>query len=297
MINLYGPTETTIWATWSEQRKEEAVTIGGPIANTHCYVLDKNRRLVPAGVVGELYIGGVQVGRGYLKRPELTEERFMADPYREGGRIYRTGDEVRWLADGRIEYLGRVDDQVKVRGYRIEPGEVEKALMSLEGIQAAVVVATDGTAGDIYLVGYVISDSRQGSGELRRRLLGRLPAYMIPASFIQVEAFPLTSNGKIDRKALAETSAFYRETVKGYVAPSNPIEAELVEIWQDVLQRDDIGTSDDIFDLGGDSIKAIRILSKVTKRFNIKLELTALFGEPYHPVAIRNDPQQQMVRR
>ena len=207
MINGYGPTENTTFSLCYEvgDRMEEGmdIPIGRPIGNSTAYILSEALELVPVGVRGEIYVGGAGVARGYLNRAELTAERFVADPFRAGGRLYRTGDLGRWLADGNIEYLGRGDDQVKIRGYRIELGEVEQAMRGLAGMEGVVVVALGAAGGDRTLVGYFTSSTEQRSAEIRAALLEKLPEYMVPGYFVQLERLPLTANGKVDKKGAA----------------------------------------------------------------------------------------------
>ncbi|HEV2706447.1 MAG TPA: amino acid adenylation domain-containing protein, partial [Pyrinomonadaceae bacterium] len=258
--NLYGPTEAAVDVTfWHCQREEErnSVPIGRPIANTQIYILDREMQVVPQGVSGELYIGGVGLARGYVKRPELTAERFVPDPYSEvgGARLYRTGDVARYLAGGEIEYLGRVDYQVKVRGYRIELGEIEAALVGEEGIGEAVVIAVEGAGGDKQLVAYLVAEKGAGRGEIeteqiRRRLEERLPDYMVPAFFVELQALPLTPNGKVDRRALPEPERGRRQTEAGRERrASTPVEEVLAGVWSEVLGLAEVGVEDNFFEL------------------------------------------------
>ncbi|HWS86509.1 MAG TPA: amino acid adenylation domain-containing protein [Pyrinomonadaceae bacterium] len=273
--NMYGPTETTIWSTADGVEPGAGrVTIGRPIANTQVYVLDGRLGAVPVGVAGELYIGGEGVARGYLNRAELTAERFVPDPFaaEAGARLYRTGDLVRYLADGRIEYLGRIDQQVKVRGYRIELGEIEAALCGHESVKECAVAAREYAGGERRLVAYVVTggDERRAgvergglSAELRRHLLGRLPEYMVPGLYVELEALPLTPNGKVDRKALPAPEASRR--AEELVLPRTPAEELLAGIWREVLGAAEVGVTDNFFELGGDSILSIRIISKANR--------------------------------
>ncbi|MDV2115911.1 amino acid adenylation domain-containing protein, partial [Alcaligenes faecalis] len=257
--NLYGPTETTIHVTrWTcVDDGRTPVPIGRPIDQTQAYVLDGALNLVPAGVEGELYIGGDLLARGYENRAELTAERFVADPFSEGGRLYRTGDLVRWNKEGQLEYLGRLDHQVKVRGFRIELGEVESQLLSLDGVREAVVVARPGPQG-MQLVGYVSGDV---SGlTLRDQLSSQLPDYMVPSVIMVLEALPLNANGKIDRKALPEP-----EFVSGqaYEAPQGELETTLATIWSQVLGVEQVGRQDNFFELGGHSLLALTLIERL----------------------------------
>ncbi|HLK58309.1 MAG TPA: amino acid adenylation domain-containing protein, partial [Chthonomonadaceae bacterium] len=256
-FNLYGPSEATIWSSYAECFAGEAFpSIGVAISNTWLYVLDAQRQPVPLGVAGELYIGGVGLAEGYLKRPELTAQRFVANPFsaEAGSRLYQSGDVVRWSALGKLEYLGRVDDQVKVRGYRIELGEIESALREHAGVADAVVLAREDTPGQKQLVGYVVleTSTEVGSEELRLYLQGRLPAYLVPSLYVFVEAFPISANGKLDRKALPQPAAVSR--VAEYVAARTPLEAGLCAIWSGLLGSKQVGIHDNFFALGGHSL-------------------------------------------
>lgn len=280
--NAYGPTEATIIATvWGcpkEGSDWETVPIGVPVANTEIFILDRFCRLLPAGVPGELCIGGVGLARGYLNRLDLTNEKFVANPYRNGERIYKTGDLARWLPDGNIEYLGRIDHQVKVRGFRIELGEIEAQLRRDARVKEAVAVAWSDSQGQQYLAAYFTGDIQATEEQLRAGLLKTLPDYMVPAYLIRLDQIPLTPNGKVDVKALPQPTP--ETTPAGeYQAPRTETEAILVELWQQVLNREPIGIKDNFFHLGGDSIKAIQVLSRLTE-YGLKLELTDLFEYP-----------------
>ncbi|UAA37209.1 amino acid adenylation domain-containing protein [Paraneptunicella aestuarii] len=266
--NLYGPTEAAIDVShWDcSQMNDERVLIGKPIHNTQLYCLDESMRLLPIGAVGELYIGGVGLARGYLNRPDLTRERFVADPFShvEGARLYRTGDICRWNSEGELEYLGRNDDQVKIRGFRIELGEIENALLEEDVVRSAAVIAREIARG-MQLVAYVVGDDSLSDDELvgrcRLSLKAGLPDYMIPSVFVRMSAMPLTSSGKLDRKALPAPKESDRQSGE-YVAPENQIEEKLCEIWQDVLKLERVGTQDNFFALGGDSIISIQLVSR-----------------------------------
>ncbi|HEV3049932.1 MAG TPA: amino acid adenylation domain-containing protein, partial [Longimicrobium sp.] len=233
-FNLYGPTEATIWsATAACASGGGRPPIGRPVANTTAYVLDPRGAPVPAGVPGELYVGGAGVSRGYAGRPGLTAERFVPDPFgAAGGRLYRTGDRVRWSARGELEFLGRVDEQVKVRGFRIEPGEIEGVLRRSQGVADCVVVAREDEPGEKRLVAYVVGDGEAGA--LREHLLRELPEYMVPSAFVFLDALPLTPNGKLDRKALPAPD--FAPAKARYVAPRTPTEEALAEIWAETLR-------------------------------------------------------------
>jgi amino acid adenylation domain-containing protein len=277
LINNYGPTETTVVATSGRCRHDDAVIhIGRPIANTRIYLLDSHGEPVPVGVAGELCIGGAQVARGYLNQPELTAERFVADPF-HGGRMYRSGDLARWLPDGHIEYLGRNDQQVKIRGFRIEPGEVEAQLSRQPGVREAAVLVREDSPGDKRLVAYVVGEPDvQG---LRQALAQLLPEYMVPAAYVVLEALPLTPNGKLDRQALPapEGAAYAR---RAYEAPQGEAETALAEIWAELLQIDRVGRHDHFFDLGGHSLMAMRMLARLRQRLGLEVALADLFAQP-----------------
>ncbi|HEX2202459.1 MAG TPA: amino acid adenylation domain-containing protein [Longimicrobium sp.] len=279
--NMYGPTETTVWSTTERVAPGEAITIGRPIANTRVYVLDARFRPAPVGVPGELCIGGDGVTRGYLGRPGMTAERFVPDPFAStpGARIYRTGDRARWRPDGRLEYLGRLDAQVKVRGHRIEPGEIESALLRHPSVRQAVVVARETAPGDVRLVAYLVAAGEPAAtGELRAHLRAGLPEYMVPSAFVWLDAIPLTKSGKVDRRALPAPDR--DPSADAYVAPRDETEAGLAEVWAEVLGVSRVGATDNFFDLGGHSLLAVRLMSRVRQRFGRELPLGALFQRP-----------------
>ncbi|MBV9108538.1 MAG: amino acid adenylation domain-containing protein, partial [Gemmatimonadetes bacterium] len=281
--NLYGPTEAAVDVTWQPLApgdREPFVPIGRPIANTRIHVLDPAGGFAPVGVPGELFIAGVQVGRGYRGRPALTAERFVPDPFSRtpGARMYRTGDRARWREGGALEYLGRTDFQVKLRGLRIEPGEIEAALTAEPAVREAVVAVRPGPAGDPRLVAWVVAAEgrRMAPGALREALGRRLPQHMVPAAFVEMEALPLTPSGKVDRKALPDPDA----EEAGFVAPRTPLEEVLAGIWGEVLHRDRIGAGDDFFALGGHSLLATLVISRVRERLRVELPLRAVFESP-----------------
>ncbi|NJC74183.1 amino acid adenylation domain-containing protein, partial [Planosporangium thailandense] len=282
MVNAYGPTEATVVATWSQplQAGRGTPPIGAPIPNTHAYVLDARLRPVPVGVTGELYVAGVGLARGYLNRPGLTAERFVANPYgAPGERMYRTGDVVRWTADGQLAFAGRADDQVKIRGFRIEPGEIEALLRGHPDVNGAVVVAREDQPGVKRLVGYVVGQGLDVAA-LRGYLAGRLPAYMVPAAFVTLEALPIGPNGKLDRRALPAPDP---ATIVGdaeFVAPGSDTERAIAGIWAEVLGVDRIGVHDNFFDLGGDSILSARVLSRIRATLGADLSPRAMFDAP-----------------
>jgi amino acid adenylation domain-containing protein/non-ribosomal peptide synthase protein (TIGR01720 family) len=270
VVNAYGPTEATVYATTWESGDAETPTIGRPVTNAQAYVLDDGLQQVPSGVPGELFIGGDGVARGYLGRPGLTANRFLADPFStDGNRMYQTGDIVRRLSDGTIEYVGRADDQVKIRGFRIEPGEIETVLAGHADVTSAFVVArSDG--GHKHLVAYVVPARPLDVGELRRFLAGRLPEYMVPAAFVVLDELPLNSNGKLDRKALPAPD-WSLTAGPERVSPRTDTEQALAEIWTIVLGVAEIGVADNFFDLGGDSIQSMLISAKANATFDITL--------------------------
>jgi amino acid adenylation domain-containing protein len=280
LVNMYGITETTVHVTYRPLGREDVFAgsgspIGVRIPDLRLYVLDPARRPVPIGAPGELYVGGAGVARGYLNRPELTAERFVDDPFAPG-RLYRTGDRVRWMADGTLEYLGRLDEQVKIRGFRIELGEIEAALRQAPGVTDCTVVARVDETGDRRLVAYVVG-AMEAEG-LREHLRRSLPEYMVPAVFVMLEALPLTSNGKLDRKALPAPE--YAADADRYVAPRTPTEEVLAGIWAEVLRLERVGVEESFFDLGGHSLVATRVVSRIREVFAIELPLRALFEGP-----------------
>ncbi len=268
VINGYGPTENTTFTCCyrmeSEEQVGQPVPIGRPISNTSVYVVDQNMQIVPPGVVGELYTGGDGLARGYLNRPQLTAERFVPNPFstQMGSRLYRTGDRVRFLADGRLEFVGRLDQQVKVRGYRIELGEIEHLLEQQEQVQGAVVQVRDDLGGSKKLVAYIIPAYHFSWEQVRDVLQERLPDYMVPALHVVLETFPLTSNGKIDRRALPAPDSVHLGDEQNYTAARNATEEQLVKIWQQVLGIERVGIHDNFFALGGDSIISIQVVAR-----------------------------------
>jgi acyl carrier protein len=282
--NVYGPTETTIWSTINRgQPGSEATLVGRPIANTTCYVVDHAFNPVPPGIPGELVIGGVGVARGYLGLPALTAECFVPDAFGKtpGAQLYRTGDLARFHADGRLEVMGRIDFQVKVRGFRVELGEVEATLAELPGIAQAVVVAAADGDGEARLIAYLkaVEGSQPLSvASLREQLAARLPAYMIPSSWRYVDAYPLTANRKIDRKVLAAQCLDIARP--DAVAPRTPLERALVEIWKQVLAMPELGVDDSFFDLGGHSLAAARIHTKLSDVFRVDVPLAEFLRRP-----------------
>jgi acyl-coenzyme A synthetase/AMP-(fatty) acid ligase/aryl carrier-like protein len=288
--NMYGPTETTIWSAAAKiEPGNEPITIGQPVANTQLYVLDPNGMQVPVGVPGELYIGGWGVARGYRNRSELTAEKFVADPFSkvEGARLYRTGDSARLRGKGQIEVTGRLDFQVKIRGFRIELGEIESLLATHPQLREVVVTAREDSPGHKHLVAYVTLKSKgllengasatpSITADLRAFLEQKLPDYMIPAFFEVLDALPLTPNGKINRKALPAPKGPAPVANRPYVGPRNNMEAQLAEIWAEVLGREKIGVEDNIFEIGGDSLLIFRIAARA-KQSGIPLSVRQFF--------------------
>jgi non-ribosomal peptide synthetase component F len=281
--NLYGPTEAAVDVTfWECQRGDprNMVPIGRPVANTQMHVLDRHGQEVPVGVSGELHIGGVQLARGYLRREELTAEKFITHP--RLGRLYRTGDVSRWLAEGVLEYQGRFDHQVKVRGMRIELGEIESALLEHGGVREAVVLAREDSPGDQRLVAYLVP-AGEGSVEfeaLRGWLKEKLPEYMVPSAFVLLEALPLSPNGKVDRKTLPAPGSVGLPSDVSHVPPQGSVEETVARIWAEVLGVERVGVRDNFFDLGGHSLLATQVLSRLRQAFPVDLPLRFLFEEP-----------------
>ncbi|HKT28153.1 amino acid adenylation domain-containing protein, partial [Dyella sp.] len=288
--NHYGPTETTVGVLTctSGQHWGGGLTfpLGRPLPNIQAYVLDEHLKPVPMGAPGELYIGGAGVSRGYLHRPELTNERFIAHPFENNpdARLYRAGDMVRYLPDGHLAFLGRADRQLKIRGFRIEPGEIEAALMEGSSLKDAVIVPFEASGGDLQLVAYVVPDGAAQDEamtveSIRRHAMSVLPSHMVPSAFVVMTALPLTANGKLDQAALPQPEAV--TSIDAYVAPSDDIERSICEIWRDVLGVDRVGVRDNFFSLGGHSLLAMRILSALRQQFSLDehaLSLPVLFG-------------------
>ena len=283
-VNLYGPTETTVQSTFADQLLgKEAIPIGRPVANTQVYVLDERDAPVPVGVVGELLIGGSGLARGYGNRPELTAEKFVPNPFAKtpGERAYRTGDRVRWRADGNLEFLGRSDHQVKLRGYRIELGEIESALESHPNVAQSIVLDREDQPGSKCLVAYVIKRAGAESpkaNELEEYLKVRLPQYMVPAAFVALEKWPLNRNGKIDRKSLPQPDLDTSE--QAYAGPRNPTEETLCRLWQEVLQRGRVGIQDNFFKIGGHSLRAAQVAARMRESFKVEIPLRRMFESP-----------------
>ncbi|MGN8231418.1 amino acid adenylation domain-containing protein, partial [Paenibacillus polymyxa] len=284
IMNSYGVTEAAIDSSFYDEELSKLpssgnVPIGQAWLNARFYIVDSQLNPVPIGVLGELCIGGAGVARGYLNRADLTAEKFVANPYIPGERLYRTGDLARWMPDGNVDFIGRMDDQVKIRGFRIELGEVEAQLLTVDGIQKAIVTAWENEDGDKDLCAYVVASEALNLPELRNMLQPKLPGYMIPTYVVQLDHFPLTPNGKIDRKALPTPEARL-EGGTAYVAPRTPLEEQLVRIWQSVLNHPQIGIKDHFFEVGGHSLRATTLMAKIHQELNYKLALRDIFQYP-----------------
>ncbi|MFH7014634.1 amino acid adenylation domain-containing protein [Flavobacterium sp. FlaQc-47] len=280
LSNLYGPTEASIdvtsWIVPFNAANLKSVSIGKPVANTQIYILDNEMNIQPKGVTGELYIGGVQVAREYINLPELNAYRFINNPFAEG-KLYRTGDNAKWLQDGNIEYLGREDSQVKIRGYRIELGELDTVINSCPAIHQGVIIAREDTYGVNELVAYIVLKDDKTKEDVITYLKEHIPNYMIPGIIIQLDEMPLTSNGKVNRKALPDP-VFNREYE--YIAPVTALQNTLVTIWQDLLKVEQVGITDNFFELGGQSLLAVRLLSAIKKKVNVAITITNVFSNP-----------------
>ncbi|MDJ0557864.1 MAG: amino acid adenylation domain-containing protein, partial [Microcystis sp. M53599_WE4] len=294
-FNAYGPTETSVCATvekWTDETLK--VTIGRPIANTQVYILDSHLQPVPIGVPGELHIGGMGLAKGYLNRPELTQEKFIPNPFEkdevipptplnkggnEPSKLYKTGDLARYLPDGKIEYLGRIDNQVKLRGFRIELGEIESLLNQNEAVQSSCVIVREDNLGDKRLVAYVVPQPEINLtiNEIRQFLRAKLPDYMVPTAFIRLDTFPLTPNGKIDRRALPVPDL---QSQGEYIAPRYPSEEKMGQSWGEVLKLKRVSVEDNVFELGGHSLLATQVISRLQETFEIVLPLRYLFESP-----------------
>jgi acyl-coenzyme A synthetase/AMP-(fatty) acid ligase/acyl carrier protein len=296
LYNQYGPTEAHVVTAFSLEGTPDEWSalppIGRPIANTQIHLLDQHLQPVPIGVPGELYIGGDGLARGYLRRPALTAERFVPNPFggRPGTRLYRTGDVARYLPDGNIEFLGRADSQVKVRGFRIELGEIETVLEQHPAVRQCVALAREDTPGDSSpvlgtgrrLVAYVVPKQMPGPtlSELRSFLKEKLPQYMLPSAFVFLDTLPLTPSGKVDRAALPAPDQIRPELEKTFVAPRTPVEIMLAEIWAKVLGLNEVGVHDDFFELGGHSLLATQVISRVRDALHVEIPLRSLFERP-----------------
>jgi amino acid adenylation domain-containing protein len=282
IYNEYGPTETVVGSMIYKFTPGTdtgiTVPIGIPIDNTRIYLLDRNQKPIPLGAAGEIYISGVSVARGYLKKPRLTAEKFTANRFVKGERWYRTGDMARWLSGRRftIQFLGRLDQQISIRGFRVEIGEIESQLLNHKDIKETVVTAAEAEGGDKYLCAYLVPCREINLMDIKQYLQMKLPGYMVPAYFVFLENIPLTSNGKVDRKALPDPHESINPGTE-YVAPGNKLEEKLVEIWKKELDLEKIGIKDNFFNLGGDSIKSVGLVSLINEEFNIKLKVVDLY--------------------
>jgi amino acid adenylation domain-containing protein len=280
ILNHYGPTETTVGSCVLEVTESgtgPSVPIGRPIANTRAYVLDRQLEPLPAGVPGELCIGGAGVARGYVNRPDETAERFVAAPF--GDRVYRTGDRARLLRDGTIEFQGRLDQQVKIRGFRVEPGEIETALLRHPAVRQAAVAVRDNAHGDAQLVAYVVAMPQPTVDELQAFLGESLPDYMVPSAFASLDALPFTPSGKVDRRALPDPASIQAQREAEYVAPRDALEEEIAAIWADLLGVERVGVLDDFFALGGHSLLATQMIIRI-RRTHADIQLHALLRAP-----------------
>ncbi|WP_456238686.1 amino acid adenylation domain-containing protein [Paenibacillus silvestris] len=279
IYNVYGPTETTVWSTIQEVTTVGDVTIGKAIANTRIYIVDANNRLLPIGIQGELCIAGDGLARGYLNDARLTSDKFAENPFEPGTRMYRTGDAARWLSDGSIEYVGRIDDQLKVRGYRIEPAGIEAVLLQYPSVSMAAVIGRKDKSNETILCAYLVAESPVDAAELRAFIISKLPVYMVPSYLLQMESLPLTANGKINRKLLPEPedqlvgSVIYRK-------PETQLERKISEIWEKVLSYSPVGLDHSFFEIGGNSLKAARMMTEIERAFEIGLSLKDIFLHP-----------------
>lgn len=285
LFNLYGPTEAAIDVScWPVPKNAGKVLIGRPVANTSIYILDAKMEPCAIGTEGELYIGGIQVARGYLNRPELNASRFLKDPFSKtkGGRLYRSGDNARWLEDGNLEYLGRADEQVKIRGFRIEPGEIENVILEFGGIRQCLVLVKEDSLGGKKLIAYLVgSEGNYDREKLQKHLQARLPDYMIPALFMDIPELPLNLNGKIDRKALPQPGMERPELQVLYKAPLTETEKLLAALWASILNLDKVGIQDNFFELGGNSLLALRFVAVLKQQHQLLLAVTRLYQDPF----------------
>jgi acyl-coenzyme A synthetase/AMP-(fatty) acid ligase/acyl carrier protein len=290
LVNNYGPTEATVGATIYDLSVGDTtlkeLPIGRPIGNVQTYILDCHGQPVPTGIPGELHIGGAGLARGYLNRPELTAEKFIPSPFSNepGSRLYKTGDLTRYRPDGNIEYVGRIDNQVKIRGFRIELAEIEAVLSQHPAVRESAVLVWEEANARKRLVAYVVPDAREqnsslSSSELRQFLQERLPEYMVPSAFVLLEKLPLTPNGKLDRRALPQKcDRVFEETA--FTEPQTPTEKELAQIWMAVLELEKVGINESFFAIGGHSLMAMQLVSRVRMRFGVELALYDFFAAP-----------------
>ena len=296
LVNMYGITETTVHVTYRPITNEDVKSgqgsvIGIPIPDLQLYVLDRNFQPVPIGVAGELYVGGAGLARGYINRPELTEQRFIPNPFsnKPGARLYKTGDVARFIPNRDLEYLGRADQQVQIRGFRVELGEIETVLMEHETVGQAVVVARENASGQKQLVAYVVAHGKNCTvSELRLFLSSKLPNYMVPSTFVFIEKLPLTPSGKVNRRALPTPKDIRPELETGYIAPRSEVEKIVSKVWQEVLGTDKVGVSDNFFDLGGSSLQMARIQAKLHNRHKLSISMVDLFRYPNIKLLVKN---------
>jgi len=284
-FNAYGPTEASICATMFVVNKGETVSggnvpIGKPLHNVKVYILNQDLGLMPAGTIGEIYIGGEGLARGYWRNEMLTAEKFVANPYKHGEKMYRTGDLGRWLPDGNIEFMGRRDDQVKIRGYRIELGEVENALRTHPDLTNVTVTARTNAVGEKELVAYIVHMGKLNLEDLSAYLGRMLPDYMVPTHYVPMESLPVTAHGKIDRRKLPDPANAALQTSAEYVEPRNETEEKLVEIWKEILGKEKVGVRDDFFKLGGHSIKVVQLISRINVTFLVRIDIQSIFNDP-----------------
>jgi Non-ribosomal peptide synthetase modules and related proteins len=287
-VNHYGPTETTVGALTFDVGAAAAapgsatVPLGRPLGNVQTYLLNRYLQPVPAGVVGEVYIGGDGLARGYLNRPELTAERFLPDPFSgvPGARFYRTGDLGRHLSSGDLEFLGRADDQVKIRRYRIEPGEIETALVQHPSVREAAVVAREDLSGGKSLVAYVVGEPAPAAGQLYAFLRSSLPEYMMPSAFVVLDKLPLTPSGKIDRRALPAPDANRPDLTAEFIAPRTSAERVIADVWQTILGLERVGVKDNFFELRGHSLLVTQVIARLRDLFQVEIAVRKLFERP-----------------
>ena len=293
--NLYGPTEDTTYSTVYRLKNHSPLLIGKPISNTQIFIVNNEIELVPLGIAGEICIGGEGLSRGYLNRKELTAEKFIQNPFSSDpdARLYKTGDSGRWLPDGNIEYLGRLDDQVKIRGYRVELGEIESILHQSGLIHQAVVVARPDKTGTKRLLGYIIPKGNGNSNAIISYLKDRLPEFMVPQIWIELEKMPLTPNGKINKNALPEPGSKNESQIIEHTAPGNETELVLVEIWKKLLDSKEVGIHDNFFTLGGHSLLAVEVMSAIRKEFGVEIPLIDIFNSTIHSLAILINEQKK----
>lgn len=284
LVNMYGITETTVHVTYKEIKEEEirdnSRNIGRPIPTLKCYVLDPCLNLLPIGAPGELYVGGAGLSRGYLNRADLTDQRFVINPFAKDEKLYRSGDIVRFVETGEMEYVGRIDDQIKIRGYRVEPGEISAMLQKYDGVDEAVVIARTNREGAKELVAYVTGRDNLQAEDMRSWMSRQLPGYMVPVHFVRLAEWPLTSNGKLDKKNLPEPQLSGEMSDFVCLAPRNPREEKLVAILEELLGRKGIGINDHFFSIGGDSIRAITFIVNIQKEFGVKIKVKTLYENP-----------------